>query len=662
MKPLLKYLGIIVLLCVASCWVGDCLYPLQLQRYQDTSTVIANHQPLHIFYTKDDKWRILTNTDDVNELYLKTLLAREDKFFRTHIGINPFALVRAFYQWVKNGRVISGGSTLTMQTARLLEPRKRHIGSKMIECFRALQLEWHFSKNEILNIYMTLAPFGGNIEGVNAASWAYFKKSASMLNPSEIAFLVAIVQSPKRFNPDKFPVQALDARKAILQFMRKKGFISESLFELSNLAPLPIKSKPPRQIPHLALHLKKQYPSKRTITTTIDHNLQKQAEHLLRMYTPFLPDEANAAILILDHVQNKPLVYIGSRDFLDSEHHGFVDYIQAYRSPGSTLKSLIYGFAFDLGIISPDCYINDDYRRFGAYAPRNYTKDVQGVVKVKDALASSLNIPAVMLLNQIGVLRFIGKLKEAGIYPKFPKGFESPSLPVALGGLGMTLEQLIQLYAALANQGKLREISYHQAGTDSFHPILSNHAAAQVTEILTRNSLDGHEIAFKTGTSYGHRDALVIGYDKQYVVGIWAGSHDSATLSLSGSHLIPLLQRIFKVLPSAQEFTQRTFKAHPSFQLQDLSSSSFSENTLQTPSLIFPISESVIEKNDKDTFQLPLTVSGGKRPYTWLVDGEPIATQCWQKKFFWIPPKSGFYCITVIDAQGKSAQASIELR
>ncbi len=361
------------------------------------------------------------------------------------------------------------------------------------------------------------------------------------------------------------------------------------------------------------------------------------------------------------------MVYIASRDFVDEQSNGFVDYIGAFRSPGSTLKPFIYGLGFDLGLVKPDTYVLDERRRFGAYYPRNFDKDIHGVVKVQEALSMSLNIPVVALLNQIGVVRFLGLLKEAGISPQFPKSFESPSLAVALGGMGMTLEQLVTLYAGLARDGKIMPLSYIESNElAQHHQLFSAFAAQQVTTILSSDNDNSRKIAMKTGTSYGHRDALVIGYDERYVVGIWTGMPDGTPMgeAAASTLVVPLLKKVFNVLPkNAPQPAQ--YNAAPTIRLKNLSQSHDHDVIAkEAPTLLFPIDDTVIEleKSGEQFKALPLSVNGGKRPYTWLIDGKPISQSSWQQKHFWTPQKLGYYTIAVVDANGKVDRANIELR
>lgn len=642
--------------------VLDKVYPLNLSRYQDVSTLVygENKTLLHVFLTKDDKYRIKTQQREVSTLYIKTLLAREDKFYPYHFGINPLSILRASTQIVTQGKVVSGGSTLTMQTARLLEPRPRKISSKLIECFRAMQLEWHFSKAEILNIYLTLAPFGGNIEGVKAAALSYFNKSPKMLSPPEVALLVAMVQSPNALRPDLNQERARHTRNGILQLMAKQELITLKEARLHQAAPLPQKlRKFPKEIPHLAWRLKQDYPWQNEITSTINLNEQKKIEKLLKSYQPFLPQKANVAILILDHVQNKPLVYVASRDYLEVSHHGFIDYIQAIRSPGSTLKPFIYGIAFDLGILQPETYLLDKRRRFGSYHPRNFDKDLHGMVRAKEALVSSLNIPAVSTLNEIGVIRFLSLLKEIGVNPKMPKDMDAPGLSCALGGLGLTLEQLVLLYSGLGNSGKVKHFSYIETKNlqkESY--LLSSRAACQVMDILTTDNSAGRVFSLKTGTSYGHRDALAIGFDKQYVVGVWIGcANGSPMRGATGAGLaVPLLHKIYQILPPPkQPFLFAKLSVSESVAFKNLSHERGQQQ--ERLSLQFPIDKTVIPLAKEG---IPCSVRGGNKPYHWLINGKPVF-QSWQQRYLWQPERSGFYTFTVIDAQGQSVNAHIEI-
>lgn len=661
----LKRLIILLSAISISLWLSDLLFPLKLDSYQQTSVLVyGDNQTLaHVFLTPDEKFRILTQPNQVPSLYIQTLLAREDSQFYQHFGVNPFSVLRALYQNLRFQTIISGGSTLTMQTARLLEPRKRTFFSKVIESFRALQLEWHFTKQEILSIYLTLAPFGSNIEGVSAAAYAYFNKTPQTLATPEIALLVAMVQSPNRLRSDLYPIKAKLARNRILDLMKSKALINQQEHDLHIHAPLPtVIQRFPREIPHLAWRLKQQYPKQQEIHVSIDLRLQKQIELLLAQYELFLPTDANAAILVLDHLQNKPIVYIGSTHFMNRTNHGFIDYIRAYRSPGSTLKPFIYGIGFDSGLIQPDSFVLDIRRRFGSYYPHNFDRDIHGMVQVNEALALSLNIPAVSLLNEIGVVRFISFLKSADIHPKYPQSGE-PGLSSALGGLGMTLEQLVLLYSGLGHQGMIRPFFYVESmKTDKESYLMSSRAAQSLKEILTVETSQGRSIAIKTGTSYGHRDVLAIGVDKQYVIGIWAGLANNAPMrgETGASTAVPLLLKVHQLLPKNKLKTVAIPSLPEALMLKKNRSSAESAiSSAGKLALLFPVDNSVLHFDNQKA--IPCYLQGGVKPYTWLIDGQPVSIQSWQQKYFWQAKNPGFYRISVIDAVGETMSVKIEL-
>lgn len=650
------FAGVLAMTLFLIFLIADWCYPINLKRYHEASVVVtANDTVAHVFLTKDDKWREQVKTSEVSKLYLQTLIAREDRYFKNHLGINPFAIIRATYQRLRYGRVISGASTITMQTARLLEPRKRTLGAKLIECFRSLQLEWHLSKDEILNIYMTLAPLGSNIEGVKAGASAYFQKEPHNLTPAEVALLVALVQSPTRLNPYLYPERATRSRNKILYFMQKEKIITTAQYNHYLQAPLSkVKIKPPRAIPHLAWKLKNDFPQALKIQTAIDLTLQNKIEALLKQNARFLPPRANTAVLIADISNNQIVAYVGSNDFYDQDNHGFIDYIQAVRSPGSTLKPFIYALGIEQGYIHSNTLLLDERRRYGAYYPDNFDKQTRGVVSVKEALGLSLNIPVVTLLNEVGLIRFLGLLKEMGIEPQYASHVDAPSLAIALGGIGMNLEQLVTLYSGLAQDGELNPLSYGPTPTKEMPKrFLSSHASQEITKMLTIRLDDLSQIAVKTGTSYGHRDALVLGYGRRYVVGIWCGIHDGTSMGEIWARdlTLPLLEKINALLPHPNsiknETTLSSFKLSPSLKHETIS------NLTEPLRLLFPVADSMIELVAEHGGYKPilLQVSGGTRPYRWIIDGKPMAPQ-WQQKQLWDVSSSGFYTITVVDGKG----------
>jgi penicillin-binding protein 1C len=669
----LSFVACILLGAICGIYTIDRLLPPDLSRFTNVSKELRtkDQQLVHVFQTPDEKWRLKASYKEVDLLYLKMLIQREDRYFYYHGGVNPLAMMRASYQWLRYGKVISGGSTLTMQVARLLEPRPRSLKSKFIEVFRAFQLESRFTKQQIMEIYLTLAPFGGNLEGIRAAAYAYFGKAETHLTPAEAALLVALPQSPKRWHKAQFQRGTIEARNRILCLAHQHHLLDSPTYQVACAEPLPTNRMTlPRGVPHLARRLCQNA----TISyCTVSPEIQRQAEHVARSAIDTLSPEANLAILVVHHPSQRVVAYVGSSDFYDTTRQGQVDFITSYRSPGSTLKPFIYGFAFEQGIIHPSSYVLDDRHRFGTYQPDNFDKTFHGMVTASEALLLSLNIPVVSLLNQLGAQRFLGILEEGGIHPRFPDAQTPPGLSLALGGVGMTLEQLVTLYSALPQGGDLKAINMsHSPEKGEAHHFLSATTASQLTHILLQTFTNEfgqatQEFALKTGTSHGHRDAWAIGYNNEYVVGIWIGRPDGATLGLgTGRSLaVPVLAQIFAALPQSASF--RSAKtATTNFTIQRPEATRHAVQTLhkQRPQLLFPVHDTVIEvfRGQDSLKPIMLNAMGGQRPYTWLIDGMPHARNVWHPKAPWKPSKPGFYTVTLVDAQGCCESAHIEIQ
>ncbi|MBL0941286.1 MAG: penicillin-binding protein 1C, partial [Alphaproteobacteria bacterium] len=466
----------------------------------------------------------------------------------------------------------------------------------------------------------------------------------------------------------------------ILNSMLSRNILGPEEFKIAITEALPQqRAEFSRLVPHLSWRLRRAYPGLVTHHTTIEREIQLITENVVKSTIASLPQKANIAVLVVDHHENKVRAYVGSREFFDEKRDGQVDFICAYRSPGSTLKPFIYGLAFEDGLVSPNSLILDDRMRFGVYAPGNFDKEFHGMVTVREALQLSLNIPAVSILNQLGPLRFFGKLKAVGVDAKFNDKATKPTLAIALGGLGMTLEQLVMLYGGLARGGIVKPIHYNIFDKDiASYPLLSERAAEQITQILKHEDRGpaGFQrtvnIAFKTGTSYGHRDAWALGYSKDFTVGIWIGHPDGSSMGQETglSLAVPILQKIFQLLPENQPRNskiQQTIKSHQSYlKLRSNKYASSQKEILRIqnlPQLLFPVHETIIEREKmaQGYKMLPFKVSGGTRPYTWMINGRP-GTRSWQHRYDWLPGTPGFYTITVLDAEGKAASANIELR
>jgi penicillin-binding protein 1C len=528
------------------------------------STVITDNkgEVINAYLTSDQKWRMKTELSEISPLLRKTIIAKEDKYFYSHPGVNPVAVTKAFFKNLFRMKRTSGASTITMQVARALEPRKRNIISKIIEMFRAFQLEWKYSKDEILQMYLNLIPYGGNIEGVKSASRLYFKKNPDHLSLAEITALSIIPNRPSSLVMGRTNDKIVKERNRWLRKFAADKVFTEKEIEDALAEPL-IASRQtvPHYIPHLANKLKRS--GYDLIKTNIDLNTQLKTEKLVEDYirTQRLRNIRNAAIVIIDNKRHKVITYVGSSDFKDSTDGGQVNGASAVRQPGSTLKPLLYAMCFDEGLLTPKTVVTDVPVNYQGYAPENYDQKFNGYVTVEYSLEHSLNIPAVKNLKLLGHEKLIQKLVQCN-FRQIQKDQRKLGLSMILGGCGTTLEELTGLFSCFANNGNYISPSYTQEDTD-YHPatIFSPAANYMINEILSKVnrpdfplnwSATEHmpKIAWKTGTSYGRRDAWSIGYNKNYTVGVWTGNFSGVGVAdLSGANVAtPLLFKIFNTI------------------------------------------------------------------------------------------------------------------
>ena len=538
--PWLRWGTVAVLL---SLLVLDFAFPLPLPKARDISTLVVARDgtPLRAFADRDGVWRYPATPEGVSPLYLQALLNYEDRHFYRHPGINPWALLRAGGQWIRGGRIVSGGSTLTMQVARILDRHSRTPWGKLKQLLRALQLEAHLSKREILTLYLERAPFGGTIEGVEAASWAYLGKPASRLSRAEAALLAVLPQSPSRLRPDRHPEAARIARDKVLARMVALGAWTKADADDARIEPVVARSlQPPLHAALLAERLRQAHPKAARIATTIDPGLQRTLEDRVAAYFSQLPERTSAALLVMDNASLEARAYIGSVEFGDKARLGHVDMVQAWRSPGSTLKPFLYGLALEDGLIHSESLLVDAPQSFGGYRPGNFDAAFNGPIGAAEALRLSLNVPAVDLLDRVGPARFSARLANGGVALKYPPGAK-PNLAMILGGTGARLEDLVGAYSALNRGGVAGRVRYTQAEERTERRILSPGAAWIVREILEANPRPGYgqgafdvgarpRVAWKTGTSYGFRDAWAIGSTRRYTVGVWVGRPDGTPL------------------------------------------------------------------------------------------------------------------------------------
>ena len=671
---------------VAIAMAADQLFPPRMNRLAEVSTAVldSDGRLLRAYTTADGTWRFATTPDDVDPRYLSMLLAYEDRRFRHHPGVDPLSLSRASWQWLRAGRVVSGGSTLTMQVARLLEPHPRTVGAKLTEIVRALQLERRYSKDEIVAMYLTLAPMGGNLEGVRAASLAYFGKMPDRLTTAQAALLVALPQSPTQRRPDVAPAAARQAAMRVLDRLAKGGAVSAQEAAEARQERLPsARLASAFSAPHLADRLRPLADEKGIVRTTIDGSLQTAAENLITREAAWLPQGARAALLVIDNQDRTVKAYVGGYDYFGPS--GQVDLAAMPRSPGSALKPFIYALAFDDLTIHPETIIEDRPTRFGAYAPRNFDQGFHGDVSAREALQRSFNIPAVAVLDRVGPERFAGALADAGVTLRLPPGAERPSLPIALGGAGVRLDELTALYAALAGGGQWRPLVWtqpNQAGAP--RAFVSPVAAWYVTDILAsaarpasfaQTGVGGRRIAFKTGTSYGYRDSWAIGYGRRYTIGVWVGRPDGAPMpGATGIALAaPALFRMFDIAaddlgeqaPPAGVLRVTASRDLPGA-LQKLAVRERELPRIQRSGveIEYPVEGAVVDlpRDNKGALSpLALKAQGGAGPWRWYADGKPLGVSE-RGEFWWQPDAPGFVRLTVVDDTGASATTDIRIQ
>ncbi|MCO5076084.1 MULTISPECIES: penicillin-binding protein 1C [unclassified Chelatococcus] len=664
------------------------LGPLDLSVADLRSTEVRDRDGrlLRAFTTRDGRWRLPVKTEDVDPRFLALLTLYEDKRFESHPGIDGFALVRAAGQFAWNGRVVSGASTLTMQVARLLEPRaERTLDAKLRQAVRAVELERRFAKTEILSLYLSLAPYGGNLEGLRAASFAYFAKEPKRLSLAEQALLVALPQSPETRRPDRFPEAARAARSRVLARALEAGFISEAEVEAAERAPIPEARQPlPMVAAHAAEQAVRDDPDATTIRLAIDGRLQRSLESLARESAERVGPGVSAAIVAIDNATGEIRAQVGASDYFARDRAGAVDATLAVRSPGSALKPFIYAFAFDNGIAHPETVLDDRRVRFGTYAPENFDLAFQGTVTARRALQQSLNMPAVELLDVLGSVKFLARLRSAGadiVLPKDETG--PPGLAVALGGLGIRLTDMARLYAGLARGGDMPGLVRRldrPAEARRDQPLTTPVAAWYVADILRGapppdNAVPGR-IAFKTGTSYGYRDAWAIGFDRQTTIAVWLGRPDGASVSglVARSTAAPVLFDAFARLDRAPEpipappnvlFASTATLPPPLRHLRQDQPKTIAATATAPLRIAYPPNGARVDlglrANASEASALSLKASGGVLPLTWLVNGAPVSEANLRRQSSWQPDGEGFARVSVIDAKGASDSVTVRL-
>ena len=544
----------------------NLFFPLKNNISYSTIVLDSEDEVIHAFLTPDDKWRMKTELEEISPLLKQTIIFKEDKYFYFHPGVNPFAMARAFFNNVFHLKRTSGASTITMQVARLMEPKARTYLSKLTEIFRAFQLEWKYSKDEILQLYLSLVPYGGNIEGVKSASVIYFKKSPNHLSLAEITALSIIPNRPSSLKIGVNNQKIEEERNKWLKIFEVNKLFDESVIKDALAEPLDAKRNSiPQSVPQLALRCKKYGDT--IIKTNIVTNTQLKLEKIVGDYIKNLYNQQikNAAVLVINNKTNNIECYIGSADFYDKRDGGQVDGIRAIRQPGSALKPLLYGLAIDNGLVTPLEVITDIPININGFSPENYDQKFHGYVTMQYALENSLNIPAVKILDKLGKEKMIDKLVACD-FKQIKKDKNKLGLSLILGGCGVTLEEMTELYTVFANDGiykkpnLIRDTDIAKSNGVT-NVILSKASSFMVTEILSKltrpdlptnweSSMHLPRIAWKTGTSYGKKDAWSIGYNKDYTVGVWIGNFSGeGSPDLNGAGVAtPLLFKIFNTI------------------------------------------------------------------------------------------------------------------
>ncbi len=668
-------------LVLAGAVAADQAFPPPDPALLPVSTIVMgrNGELLRPYAVADGHWRLAVKLADVDPLLQRMIIAYEDKRFASHIGIDPLASVRALKQLATSGHIVSGGSTLTMQVARLLEPRsERSVTSKFRQMARALQLERRYGKDQILTWYFTLAPYGGNLEGVRAASLSWFGREPRKLSVAEAALLVALPQSPEARRPDKFPTRIKAARDRVIERMKAAGIIATEDAIIALSEPLP---EFRRDLPALAAHSTDTARARGVDQLTIDGKAQAKAERVMREVAQKLDPTVSIAVLVADIQTGEVIVRAGSAKPFDQASKGWIDMTRAIRSPGSTLKPFIYGLAFENGIAHPETLIDDKAENFRGYKPKNFNQSFHGTVTLRHALQLSLNLPAVKLLDAVGPLRLATAFREAGVALRLPRN-TSPTLAVALGGVGMTLDDLVTLYSALPRGGV--PFTLH----DQLKPSMTGREATAAPELFGANASwyvsdilsgtpppDGVSplpISYKTGTSYGYRDAWAVGFDAKYVIGVWVGRADGTAVSeLTGrTAAAPLLFRIFETLKQPVRWEKRLPPTSVISNADKLPGTlkyfgamvTDKNIHLRAPEIMFPPDGAKLGRAIAENGSLrPLVMKleGGSAPYVVLVNGQPMEKHFRTRTIDVEPGVSGYANLTVIDARGLAATVNV---
>jgi penicillin-binding protein 1C len=678
-------LAAIIALSIPIAWKSatHALGPLDLALAARGSPIVTDRNGvlLRAFTTQDGRWRLPVTTAEVDPRFFALLKSYEDRRFDWHGGVDWRALLRASLQFASRGHIISGGSTLTMQVARLLEPREeRSFTAKLRQIARALELESRFSKRDILDLYLRLAPYGGNLEGVRAASLAYFGKEPKRLSLGEAALLVALPQSPEVRRPDRGAEVARAARDRVLDRAVANNLLTLPEAAFAKAEFVPQTRRPfPMLAPHAAEAALRGAPEIPIHKLTIEAKWQQTLEALARDGTQRVGPRVSAAILVIDNATGEVRAHVGAADYLSAERGGGIDMTEALRSPGSALKPFIYALAFENGIAHPETILDDRPSRWGVWQPENFDLAYQGSVTARRALQMSLNVPAIELLDQIGPARFLARLRNAGAEIAL-SGETAPGLAIGLGGLGIKLRDVARLYVGLARGGDVPAL-VEEIGVTPKRPgraVAEPLAAWYVGDILRGappplNAPVGR-IAYKTGTSYGYRDAFAVGYDRRHTIAVWVGRPDNASVPGLVGWLVaaPTLFDAFARIGVDAELPLRPAEAliarssalpPPLRHLRHDAPKTLASANSAPLRIAFPPSGARVDLglSRPDASALALKAQGGVPPLTWIVNGAPVGAPDLRRQANWTPDGSGFARVSVIDAKGATDSITVRV-
>lgn len=700
-----------LMLLVAAVLVLDRLMPLPRIGTAGAAVVVAaDGTPLRTYPSRDGAWRYPVQPAQVSPLYLQALLTYEDRWFYWHPGFNPPALARAGWQWLTEGRIVSGGSTLTMQVARLADPAlagrpSRSMGAKLRQIWRAVQLELHYDKDEILALYLTHAPMGGIVQGVEMGSRLWLGKSAMQLSRAEAALLVALPQAPSRLRPDRHPQAAQAARDKVLERMARLGAwdaddVADARIENVVAPPLRARWLAPLAAQRLmAAHPRA--PGSAVVRSSVDAEMQAVVEQMLLDRIDALPPKVSMAALVMDNDTLEVKVYAGSADFADDSRYAHVDMVRGVRSPGSTLKPFLYALALDDGLVHSESLLMDAPMSFGGYAPGNFQASFAGPVSVAQALQRSLNVPAVDLLDRLGPARFASVMLGGGVRLRMPAGAQ-PNLSLILGGGGTTLEELVGAYRALARGGLAGRPRLDPADPRVESRMMSDGAAWIVRDILEsggdperpffQSASPGRRLAWKTGTSFGFRDAWAVGVTDRWTIGIWVGRPDGTpNPGFFGANVAaPLLQDIVAALPHGPQMARvqpasvrsvltcwplgwrqesapggRCPEARRAWALDDTVPPSFPgyADVAQGPLRIEGVAQGSVLRPVPGRHEVTLDVraQGARGEVWWMLDGRVHRQGAAGQQQSLSLTRNGRYTLTVMDEQGRYAGLAFEI-